>query len=222
MKVIFDGYYGVRNSGDDAFVEVAAWGSQKYWNFIDRVFIAPELPLITTPSKNLYAHKNIFTFIKSIHDVMFSDLFVSAGGSVFIGNLSAKELRTYALLKKQMKWKGKTGAIGVSIGPFKNNYSEKKTIEYLKTLDFLALRDNASYEMALSYNLPFNPVRAFDLAALLPEIYSFKKENLNQDIIIGVSVCNYESYINGDISKEKRRNSYISSLLKEIKKHILS
>ena len=37
MKAVFSGYYGHKNTGDDAFVEVAAWGSKKYWCAIIRI-----------------------------------------------------------------------------------------------------------------------------------------------------------------------------------------
>lgn len=29
--ILFTGYYGQMNTGDDAFVQVASWGASKYW-----------------------------------------------------------------------------------------------------------------------------------------------------------------------------------------------
>ncbi|MDC8099702.1 polysaccharide pyruvyl transferase family protein [Chryseobacterium rhizosphaerae] len=222
MKAIFSGYYGAKNSGDDAFVEVSAWGSRKYWQSTEQLFFAGELPQISTPAEHYFAHKNYLSFGKAVKDIVLSDVFVSAGGSTFHSALKKTDLRTYAKLKKSLGCKGKTGAIGISLGPFVNKGAEEDTKEYLKTLDFLALRDDKSYEQALSYNLPYQPVRAFDLAALLPEIYNFDQHTreISEDLpIVGISVCNYESYINGDISKELTRNEFILNLIQQLRKH---
>lgn len=219
MKVIFSGYYGVRNSGDDAFIEVAAWGCNKFWKADEQIFIAKELPKIISPAKYIYAHRDYLNFARTIRDIFSSDAFVSAGGSTFQSSLTLKDLRTYSKLKKKLGIKGQSGAIGISLGPFKNMAAEKSTREYLKTLNFLALRDNTSYEMACSYDLPYKPVNAFDLAALLPNIYGHEQKQQHQKSVIGISVCNYESYTNGDINKEKKRNDFICALINSLKKN---
>ncbi len=222
MKAIFSGYYGAKNAGDDAFVEVSAWGSKKYWNSTKQLFFAESLPDITTPTSHYSAHKNYYNFMTAIKDISLSDVFTSAGGSTFHSSLKATDLRTYAKVKKRIGIKGKTGAIGISLGPYKNTASEKDTISYLKTLDFLALRDNKSFEIAESYKLPYKPINAFDLAALLPEIYNFdlaKDSGIKEKSIVGISVCNYESYTNGDLKKEDRRNRFVEDLINQLKRH---
>lgn len=223
MKSVLSGYYGHKNTGDDAFVEVSAWGSKKYWKSEDQLFFAKELPQTLTETSHYFAHKNYLNFTRAVKDILTSDIFVSAGGSTFHSALKKTDLRTYAKLKKSIGFKGKTGAIGISLGPFKDSNSEKSTIEYLKTLDFLALRDQKSYDLAKSYNLPYQPINAFDLAALLPEIYNINlstdnKISINQKII-GISVCNYESYTNGNLNNEKRRNAFIINILNQLKKY---
>lgn len=221
MKAIFHGYYGAKNSGDDAFVEVASWGADKYWKSTNNLFLAADLPVVRTRVKNLEPHKNIFNFGKSVLKVLNSDVFVSAGGSTFHSSLKKTDLRLYAKFKKQIHLKGQTGAIGISLGPYRNVEAEKNTIQYLKTLNFLALRDTKSFEIAMSYNLPYKPVRAFDLAALLPDVYNNDIFNSNkgrgEEKIIGVSICNYESYTDGDLTKETRRNDYVLNILNLLK-----
>ena len=32
MKIVYEGFYGYKNAGDDAFIEVSSWGAEKYWN----------------------------------------------------------------------------------------------------------------------------------------------------------------------------------------------
>ncbi|NBL64816.1 polysaccharide pyruvyl transferase family protein [Flavobacterium sp. NST-5] len=221
MKAIFNGYYGVKNSGDDAFVEVSAWGAQKYWESTEQFFFAKDLPKTITPTTFYPPHKNHFNFAKAVKDVFLSDVFASAGGSTFHSALKKTDLRTYAKLKKKLGFSGKTGAIGISLGPFRNTEAEKNTIAYLKTLDFLALRDEYSFKLAQSYNLPYQPVKAFDLAALMPEIYQFNKSSITTkpQKIVGISICNYESYTGGNLAKEANRNQFIESLIGKLKIH---
>lgn len=223
MKAIFSGYYGAMNSGDDAFVEVSAWGSKKYWNSDEQLFFANQLPETRTDTSHYFAHKNYINFARAVKDIFLSDIFVSAGGSTFHSALTKTDLRSYAKLKRTLKFGGKTGAIGISLGPFKNTNAENNTLDYLKTLDFLALRDKKSYDLAKSYNLPYQPIKAFDLAALLPEIYNFdinkEKIKTSKESIVGISVCNYESYTNGNLANEERRNKFIIDLVNELKKN---
>lgn len=40
MKLLFSGYYGHKNAGDDAFIEVITWGAKKYWNNINSKFVS--------------------------------------------------------------------------------------------------------------------------------------------------------------------------------------
>ena len=44
MKITYEGFYGFKNAGDDAFVEVSSWGAQKYWSCTNNVFIGAHLP----------------------------------------------------------------------------------------------------------------------------------------------------------------------------------
>lgn len=219
MKTVYSGYYGAKNSGDDAFVEVASWGAKKYWRTTEHLFFASELPKIKTDAHFYPSHSSYTNFAKTVKDIFLSDTFISAGGSTFHSSLKMTDHRTYAKLKKKLSFAGKTGAIGISLGPYRNIDAEKNTIKYLKTLDFLALRDSKSYELAKSYNLPYEPIKAFDLAALLPMIYnSTPFDRIKKQKIIGVSVCNYESYTHGDLNKEENRNQFIYNVLKQLKK----
>ena len=104
------------------------------------------------------------------------------------------------------------GAIGVSIGPFKSLNIEKKYIELFKKFNFLTLRDKESFEIACSYNLPFKPILTFDLAAILPKIYG--NSSIKTNNTLGISVCNYESYIKGgNLKSENDRNIYVLNLI---------
>ncbi|AEI14045.1 hypothetical protein Flexsi_0357 [Flexistipes sinusarabici DSM 4947] len=219
MRILFQGYYGKQNTGDDAFVEVAAWGAKKYWNCNLVTFFAEKIPNIIYPAN--YTGKNLFRghkHYKAFNAIINSNAFIMAGGSTFHSVYNIFNPKKMAAFKKKFLKKYIIGAIGVSLGPYKSKQAEKNNLEFLKQLDFLALRDNKSYELAKSYDLPYSPIKAFDLAALLPKIYNCNFQDYgNNSKIVGVSMCNYESYVyNGDISNEERRNDRLEKIISEV------
>lgn len=215
----------MKNSGDDAFLEVSAWGASTYWNVRDISFWGSDLPQIQRPANSLKKSSNkFFAYYDKFQKLICSTHFISAGGSTFHSVFPQNDIRRSSLSKKHIFKKYKVGAIGVSIGPFKNTESESFIFDHLKRMDFLALRDKRSYEIALSINLPYKPIQAFDLAALLPKVYSDTVEKVfprnSEKKIIGISLCNVESYVrNGDLENEKRRNNKISELLVHLAKN---
>lgn len=159
-----------------------------------------------------------FDRINLFRKLMKSNLFVSAGGSTF-SKIPFHSNKAVAAHYKNLCSNLISGAIGVSIGPFSTSREEAQVIKYLNTLDFVATRDTRSYEYLKSLTLPFDPVKAFDLAALLPEIYSLKpKKKQSKKFIIGVSICNYERFYAGDVKNESRRNKHFKELLEDLGK----
>lgn len=217
--ILFTGYYGQLNTGDDAFVEVSAWGAKEIWKEDKVTFLGVKkrLPRTITSVKGYP-----FRFPKSYNlqqKVLLNNTryLISSGGSTFQNPILPGSLKDRAAALAKAR-KIKLGAIGVSVGPFKNSKEELSNVEYLKSLSFLALRDRRSYEYAKSLDLPYEPVEAFDLAALLPDIYDYDdfSKGHKKEKIIGVSVCNYERYIGGDVANEERRNASLIELLKEL------
>ena len=220
--VLFTGYYGQLNTGDDAFVEVAAWGAQKFWDKKQLRFLAVKqrLPKIKTAIKGYpFRIPKTYEYQQELL-LKNSNYLVSAGGSTFQGAVSPKSIKNLSIPLNE-KGKLKIGAVGVSIGPFKTKKEEKFYSEYLKRMSFLAVRDQRSYDYVQTLDLPYQPINAFDLAALLPEIYGIpSKVQQQKRKTIGVSVCNYERYTKGDIKNEERRNKEIVILLKELDKEL--
>lgn len=216
--ILFTGYYGHSNTGDDAFVEVASWGAEKYWNKSKIIFLAKQdnLPITSKKIKG-YPFSIPKTYSLQRRLLLSStDYLISAGGSTIHRELETNNIKRLAVESKKKGSKIMVGGIGVSIGPFKTLIDEKSTIEYLKNIDFLAVRDKTSFDFASSLNLPYETVNAFDLAALLPEIYGIKMQNnLSSKKVIGISVCPYESISNtANIENEKKRNATVVELLK--------
>lgn len=222
MIMLFQGYYGQKNTGDNAFVEVAAWGGKKYWGDTYPIFLTKSMPQIQTECKDIgMVYNRLHLKMKGARWVMCSDALIIAGGSVFHSRMNLLNPRYIAGLKSKFSDSFRYGAIGVSLGPYKNSQAERENIELLKRFDFLTLRDEASYQLALSYDFPYQPIESFDLAALLPEVYMPGKKDkvFKSGQVIGVILCCYEGCKkNGDVQNEERRNGRILELLLEVLK----
>lgn len=222
-KILYSGFYGFKNTGDDAFLEVAAWGSKEFLKTENIVFLAHDLPKLVHSYREL--DRPLFKGhdrIQGLREMKDADYFISAGGSTFVNHKIHYLKELAEIYKKRISSKLQTGAIGVSIGPFKNSNDERNVIKYLKKLDFLTLRDKRSFEFVKSLELSYTAVEAFDLAALLPLVYA-KKPKLPKEKnkrIIGVSVCPYESIsVPRKIKNEERRNKNTVELLKRIERN---
>lgn len=221
--ILFTGFYGHKNTGDDAFIEVAEWGARKFWNKSNNRFLAigKNLPNTIIPSKGYPITIPKTYSLQSNLLLNNTDYLISAGGSTIHSKLPKNNYKSKAIKRKENGGAIKIGGIGVSIGPFKSVEDEKAVEEYLKSIDFLAVRDKASFEYVSSLDLPYQPINAFDLAALLPDIYTFNTDlkRVNKVKNIGVSVCPYESIQpNMNSADEKKRNEMTIALLKEIDK----
>lgn len=219
---LFTGFYGQSNTGDDAFVEVTSWGSKKYWHSTRNRFLArnDSLPITTIPT---YGYPFDIPKTYRLQEKLLlssTKCLISAGGSTIHSTLDKNNIKNIALNRKAADKNLKIGAIGVSIGPFKSLKDEKSVINYLKHIDFLAVRDQKSFEFARSLELPYKPINSFDLAALLPEIYGIGKKSLDKHKkVIGISVCPVESIQNShNIHNEYRRNKKTIELIKQLDK----
>jgi len=220
--ILFTGFYGFQNTGDDAFVEVASWGAREIWGKQQVRFLSKDniLPETVHPSK-AYPYRLPKTYRMQLELLLRNtDYLISAGGSTIHSKMASSNLKMKALDLKKKGRDIKLGGIGVSVGPFKSSSDERAVIDYLKRIDFLAVRDQSSYDFVSNLNLPYQPVRAFDLAALLPEIYNFDVQRAARDFeekVIGISVCPYES-LDGqqDIDRERIRNRMIVDLIKKL------
>lgn len=222
-EILFTGYYGQLNTGDDAFLEVSSWGAEKYWNKTNIIFLAKNenLPKVLRSIRGYPVSMPRTTAIQNKILISSTDYLISAGGSILCSKFHTRDIKNFALEEKKKGKKIKLGAIGVSIGPFKTIEDEKAIVNYLKNLDFLSVRDQASYDFLKSLNLKYEPVNAFDLAALLPEIYGIKRKPYLEigKKVIGISVCPVESISGANIRFENKRNDRTIELLKLLDKN---
>lgn len=185
MKVFFKGYYGFENLGDDIFVHVAKWYCEKYG--IDYLIHGKNLP-DGIKGKNVRnkVEKLMFDILYSC----FSNQIIYWGGSTF-ERVSNKSDLKYWLNKFKMTRK-KVSAFSISVGPFGDKKEEIKTIDFLKKINFVGVRDESSLKYYSKANF------TFDLAILAPTIFekSFSdKSSEKLNIAVNISkAINYEEY----------------------------
>ncbi|OMF59362.1 hypothetical protein BK139_13250 [Paenibacillus sp. FSL R5-0490] len=224
-SIAFTGYYGMQNYGDDLFVVASTLGAKKYWNMY------PEISIIGSPIgnldvnysitnfKKLYAGHNIISKIYRatvmVNSFFKNDLVVLSGGST-ISSDSSNKMRK---LQNKLAEKGisKIAAIGVSIGPF----TSKKDIEdakvFINNFSFLSVRDESSYNLLKELDVQIPYVYGKDLAGMIPLLYPPKKQKEDKNNkVLGISVCNYESFTGKDEIIEKNRNEAIFKAIRKI------
>ncbi|MEI7824383.1 MAG: polysaccharide pyruvyl transferase family protein [Chlorobiaceae bacterium] len=210
-RVLFCGYYGMDNVGDDCFGAVSTWGAKRYWN-TKKIFLLSSKdvdgPIMTSSClSDKQSFRGQIKF-QSYLEIVRSSCFIMSGGSIFCFKLSVHDPRRISLLASKFGIKP-VGAIGVSIGPYESINDQKSVHKYLRELQFLALRDKASYDEPCSLNLPFKPIMAADLAMLLPEMVPESQYIHSENKVLGIIVCHYERYVNGNTKNEKRREDII-------------
>lgn len=223
-NVLFSGYYGWNNLGDDAFCAISAWGAKKYWGTHNIQILSRRALMLPVPARNALLPKQFFKGQGQL-ELMAKALFgrptiVFAGGSVFYSFFKWYE---YKGIIKTISKSGviKIAAMGVSLGPFRSKKDKNCIEEFLKRMLFLTLRDKRSYDIAMNMKLPYNPILASDLAFMLPKVYGMPqvdKLNRTDQKILGVTLCHYERYAKGDRGNEERREKCILDVLIKIAK----
>jgi polysaccharide pyruvyl transferase WcaK-like protein len=210
-NVLFAGYYGKDNVGDDCFGVVSTWGARQYWNSRSVRLLSDRNLEGPTKTESCLAQRKLFRgqwLPESIWQIARSTCVVWSGGSIFHSRQPVYTPKYLSMIASRL---GVTaaGAIGVSLGPYRTNEHQRGVHDSLRDLRFLSLRDQASYEEALSIELPYQPVLAADLALLLPKMCPDYASAQRGDKILGVTVCHYERYANCDQENESRREGVL-------------
>lgn len=220
--LLFDGYYGYENIGDDVFCLVADWIASEYWKFDNIYFNGINIPKLYNNSKKTKNAKmnKLSRKVSVLTTLLKSSHIVYAGGSNFHTRLGLLDTRNF--YKFSTKFNKNLYALGVSIGPFNTKEDYESIKNYLDKFRYISLRDKRSYEIAKKMNLKGVYRQSFDIASLLPVVskeYSYDKvkfRNKKDNFVIGISLCHYERYCQKDINKEEQREKIMKLLLDRI------
>lgn len=201
-KMVLGGYYGMMNYGDDLFSFVSSAAAKYYWPDWNAAIMGNRVVGLEADfavpdwfSRNLYADGGSAGKLSRLAFLLTgawqADKFVYCGGSLYSSQSSG--LRDIFCALKQNKPRF-FSAIGVSIGPFSNLEDEKKIKKILQNYEYLALRDEASYQIAKSFELPGTVVLSGDLAGMMPQFVDIPASDAaHRTKRIGFSPCFLET-----------------------------
>lgn len=214
-KIYFKGYYGFKNIGDDIFCVAADWISNEIWEDSQAVFIGENLPIVSDNAKVYHFDNHLIKRMFELYTLFVMDKIIYFGGSLLHSKIEGLfDIKYY--LNKFSTLNQKLGTIGTSIGPFKTEEDKESMELFLNKFQFISVRDYSSVELLEEMNVsaPFH--FSFDLAILVdnifPELKQERKTNI-EGIRVGVSLCHYERYVNGNLANEKEREKAVEVAL---------
>lgn len=210
-SVVFDGYYGMRNVGDDAFCLVADEVARDRWACKQVSFIARGTDLARTdrPVHALLPERARFRgHVRSaaIPSMIRSGSVVHVGGSTFMQPLTRHRdqtlLATVGLVRLH--------AVAVSVGPFADIAAADGVRKILSRFASVSVRDGASQERLRELMPDLKVTLGFDVAVLLEPDESAHEEwpdgpSPTRGPVIGVTVCAHETERGGDALQERSR-----------------
>lgn len=181
------GYYGMKNSGDDALMYATAWGAKHYLDIKETT-----LGLLASHTRHNPADKQVnLNFNQAFPGqnrlshykmALQSRRIVFGGGSV-LHTESDINLKRHLMSLSSRK---NSRAVGVSLGPFQNMAAEIACAKFLDECGFIGVRDNKSFEIAKSLSPQANVVKTFDLA---PSLLSTPQYKINDGSRNGVALA---------------------------------
>lgn len=214
---ILCGYYGMQNTGDDAFLAVTAWATQKYLQAqtifarAHRLPVVPTLgvrPLYPFPPLRGLGRLNLCLEVLRLRRVRH---LVWGGGSV----VHSERINEDYCRMMDRATVATSFAVGISVGPFPNTRTEVAAARFLNRLAFVGVRDQISYERTLDIAPKANVNLTFDLAPLLLRLPGSRpKCPTTQRGGLGIALCNYERFVGGDLKRESERLAIVTEAIR--------
>lgn len=215
MKIVFTGYYGFSNFGDDLFPLACLETIKDKSNVkvsilspriegVEADFIIPDFLSKVYQSSGFFGQ--VFRFFSMVYAAIVYDKLILAGGSVLSSNTSLRMRKLqYYLAKFNVV---KMYAIGVSVGPFNSQRDRLFFRKFIDELQFLGARDIKSMDELKSLGVSSRSNLVNDMAGLLYPLIRKLKNARSDDSSskLTISLCNYETYISGDVEVERKRN----------------
>lgn len=151
-KILFSGYFGFDNSGDDAILKAMVDDFKKL-NIDIELKAFSNNPVKT---EKIYDIKSADRFNLShlIANLKETDLFISGGGSLLQDVTSTRSLAYYLFLIFLAKILGKKVYVYANgIGPINKPFNRFMTKIILEKVDFISLRDKLSYDFVKKLKL---------------------------------------------------------------------
>lgn len=144
-EILISGYYGFKNSGDDALLHAIIKDIKKYKE-------SPEIVVLSANPKetrNQYRVKAINRLdpISVIRHMKKADMLISGGGTLIQDSTSTQSLIYYlTVIKLALRHKLKVMLYSNGIGPLTNAKNIQRAKKVLQRVDIITLRDPSAYE----------------------------------------------------------------------------
>ncbi len=194
--VVFSGYYGFKNSGDDALLFEILDALRVYKPDI-RALVLSKKPKETKAMYKVDA-KNRFLPWSIIGGLKKSRMLINGGGSLIQDATSSKSLWYYLEIMKMAKKRGLSVFVYANgIGPIKKR-NIKRTKAVLETVDFITLRDELSLEEIKKLGLENSKIEVTADPAIRVKITEntdklLADEGVQKGKYIGVSVRDWQN-----------------------------
>lgn len=206
------GYYGMKNSGDDALLAASIWGAERYLGSKKIVATTPTTLALKGHNKLLPTLSKTQRYrgqrrIQHYAQALKSRRIIFGGGSVFH---TAQDIN----IKRHMMCLSRSDdhrAVGVGLGPFADAAAERACKEFLNECSYVGLRDRESFAIASNLAPNANVELTFDLAPLL---LRNRANNLAAIPRKGIAVCLCpKERLHGDMQTERRRITLLAQAL---------
>lgn len=203
------GYYGMRNSGDDALMYAASYGAETHLNCENNIVglfgehqrqTNTSHQLLLKYSQQFSGQNRLLQYKTAIQ----SKRIIFGGGSV-LHSESDINLKRHLMALSSKK---NSLAVGVGLGPFTNVKAERACSKFLNECGFVGVRDNESLLIANEIAPNANVQKTFDLAPLL-----LKSEKVQKVIKsnkprrgIALSLCSVAINPMGDVNEKDEKN----------------
>lgn len=144
-EILISGYYGFKNSGDDALLKAIIQDLKKYKESPNIVVLSAN----PRETQEAYRVKSInrlnpFSIIKHMKN---ADMLISGGGTLIQDRTSTKSLWYYlAVISLALRHNLKVMLYSNGIGPLEKKKNIEKTKRILDKVNLITLRDELSYE----------------------------------------------------------------------------
>lgn len=213
-KVLFTGYYGFNNFGDDLFGLACVNGLRKNGKNYVPVILSPPVGgvdakyLVPEVLSFLYKKQGVIgSLIRALFMIYgclrYGDVVLSGGSVISSGGSSRIRKIQYFFTKIGVC---RLSAIGISVGPFTTEKDRSDARRFINSLSYLTVRDEASVKECNSMGVDVEAHLYNDLAGCAPLPRTRANKSAVNNRVLGVSVCRYESIVGGDTVQESLRN----------------
>lgn len=231
LKVYATGFYGQKNFGDDLFCLVIM-NNIKRNHKLKLVGVTQDIfeeysHLSINSNKNIVNNKGLtgkfYRIFLNITAVFLSDVIIFGGGSVFGQYASYKQRNLTIFLAKLLN--KKVYALGISVGPFKDNSQKNDFLKLLKKIDKIWIRDKKSEAYLIEQKVPY--IQAGDIVfSLRNELGTKSTEKkllvvaIHDEKYIKDSICSINKHIQNKgkviVLSLDEESVAISMLMKEL------